>query len=88
MDINPAPIAPLKGGCKSEKSVPGTIFAGLVSGTGAELLGLAQPNTVSACQRRYSTMPRPLVDLDRGRCKLWFGREIERWQSDRLASTR
>jgi hypothetical protein len=87
MDINPAPIAPLKDGCTLEESVPGAIVAGVVSGTGAELLGLAQRNTVSAYQRRYPTMPRPVVDLDQGRCKPWFGREIERWRSDRLASS-
>jgi hypothetical protein len=43
----------------------------------AELLGLAQRNTVSAYQRRYPTMPRPVVDLGQGRCKLWLKSEIE-----------
>ncbi len=38
----------------------------------AELLGLAQRNTVSAYQRRYPAMPRPMVNLGQGRCKLWL----------------
>jgi predicted DNA-binding transcriptional regulator AlpA len=53
----------------------------------AELLGLAQRNTVSAYQRRYPAMPRPVVDLGKGRCKLWLRSEIERWQSERLADS-
>ena len=53
----------------------------------AELLGLAQRNTVSAYQRRYPTMPRPVVDLGQGRCKLWLRSEIEQWRVERLASS-
>ena len=43
----------------------------------ADLLGLAQWNTVSLYQRRYPDMPRPVVDLGRGRCKMWLRTEIE-----------
>ena len=50
----------------------------------AELLGLAQRNTVSAYQRRYPAMPRPVVDLGQGRCKLWLRSEIELWRTERL----
>ena len=53
----------------------------------AELLGLAQRNTVSAYQRRYPAMPRPVVDLGQGRCKLWLRSEIERWRSERLTDS-
>ena len=53
----------------------------------AELLGLAQRNTVSAYQRRYPAMPRPVVDLGKGRCKLWLRSEIERWRSERLTGS-
>ncbi|MGO9899235.1 MAG: hypothetical protein ACLP0J_06005 [Solirubrobacteraceae bacterium] len=49
----------------------------------AELLGLAQRNTVSAYQRRYPAMPRPVLDLGQGRCKLWLRTDIERWRSSR-----
>ena len=52
----------------------------------AEMLGLAQRNTVSAYQRRYPAMPRPVVDLGQGRCKLWLRSEMELWRSNRLAS--
>ena len=45
----------------------------------AELLGLAQRNTVSLYQRRYPEMPRPVIDLGQGRCKLWSRSEIEAW---------
>ena len=45
----------------------------------AEFLGLAQPNSVSTYQRRYEDMPRPAVDLGRGRCRLWVRQEIEGW---------
>lgn len=53
----------------------------------AELLGLAQRNTVSAYQRRYPDMPRPAVDLGQGRCKLWLRADIERWHAERIEST-
>ena len=45
----------------------------------AELLGLTHPNSVSTYQRRYSDMPRPVVDLGRGRCKMWVRSEISVW---------
>ena len=47
----------------------------------ADLLGLAQRNTVSLYQKRYIDMPRPVVDLGQGRCKMWLRREIEAWMS-------
>ena len=53
----------------------------------AELLGLAQRNSVSGYQRRYSDMPRPVVDLGQGRCKLWLRSEIKTWRADRLAGS-
>ena len=49
----------------------------------AELLGLAQRNTVSQYQRRYADMPRPIIDLGQGRCKLWLRSELEQWVSNR-----
>jgi predicted DNA-binding transcriptional regulator AlpA len=53
----------------------------------AELLGLAQRNTVSAYQRRYPDMPRPVIDLGQGRCKLWLRSEVEAWRSERLTDS-
>jgi hypothetical protein len=45
----------------------------------AKILGLALRNTVSVYQQRYADMPRPVVDLGRGRPKLWLRPQIERW---------
>ena len=49
----------------------------------ADLLGLAQRNTVSLYQRRYPDMPRPVVDLGRGRCKMWLRPDILTWSAAR-----
>lgn len=49
----------------------------------AELLGLAQRNTVSSYQRRYPGMPRPVIDLGQGRCKLWLRSEVVAWEQQR-----
>jgi hypothetical protein len=45
----------------------------------ADLLNLAHPNTVSVYQHRYAHMPRPAIDLGKGRVKLWLRPEIEKW---------
>lgn len=52
----------------------------------AVILGLAQRNTVSGYQRRYSDMPRPVVDMGRGRCKLWSRQQVEAWHRSRLST--
>lgn len=52
----------------------------------ADVLGLAQRNTVSLYQRRYPGMPRPVVDLGKGRCKMWLRSEIESWGETRGGS--
>lgn len=49
----------------------------------ADLLDLAQRNTVSLYQRRYPDMPRPVVDLGKGRCKMWVRTEITAWDRSR-----
>lgn len=51
----------------------------------AGLLGLSHPNSVSTYQRRYADMPRPVVNLGEGRCKLWLESEIRRWVDGRRA---
>ena len=48
----------------------------------AKLIGVAHRNTVSVYQKRYPEMPRPVVDLGRGRCKLWLQAEIEVWAKE------
>jgi hypothetical protein len=45
----------------------------------ASLLHLSHPNSVSTYQRRYEDMPRPILDLGRGRPKLWLRPEIVSW---------
>ncbi|MEO1062859.1 MAG: hypothetical protein AAFZ07_15720 [Actinomycetota bacterium] len=45
----------------------------------AALLGLSHPNSVSLYQRRYPDMPRPVVDLGRGRPRLWLRPDIDAW---------
>jgi hypothetical protein len=52
----------------------------------AEMLGLAHPNTVSVYQRRYEDMPKPALDLGKGRVKLWLKPDLERWASQRSRS--
>ncbi len=45
----------------------------------ADILGLAQRTSVSVYQSRYPDMPRPVVDLGRGRPRLWLRTEVEAW---------
>ena len=47
----------------------------------ARILGLAHRNTVSQYLQRYPEMPRPVLDLGRGRPSLWLRPEIERWHA-------
>ncbi len=54
----------------------------------AEILGLSHPNNVSVYQHRYPDMPRPVVDLGRGRCRLWLLPEIKRWATELAAAGR
>lgn len=49
----------------------------------AEILGLAQPNTVHQYQRRYADMPRPVYAPGERRAKLWLRSEIETWLANR-----
>ena len=54
----------------------------------AEILGLAHRNTVSQYQARYPDMPRPVVNLGRGRPMLWLRPEVERWHTATAAQGR
>ena len=51
--------------------------------TVADILGLAHRNTVSAYQKRYPDMPRPVIDLGHGRPRLWLRFEILEWSQHR-----
>ena len=48
----------------------------------ADLLGLAQRNTVSLYKRRYPEMPRPVIDLGPGRSRLWLRPQIVEWATN------
>jgi predicted DNA-binding transcriptional regulator AlpA len=54
----------------------------------AEILGLSHPNSVSLYQRRYPDMPRPILDLGRGRPRLWERPAVLAWARSRLDRTR
>jgi predicted DNA-binding transcriptional regulator AlpA len=54
----------------------------------AEALGLSHPNTVSVYQHRYEEMPRPVINLGKGRVKLWLRPEIEEWSAQQAARGR
>jgi predicted DNA-binding transcriptional regulator AlpA len=56
--------------------------------TVAEILGLAHRNTVSEYQAKYVDMPRPIVDLGRGRSRLWLRPEVESWYAQQVAAGR
>ena len=45
----------------------------------AQALGLANRTSVSVYQRRYPSMPKPVVDLGRGRTKLWSRTAVTSW---------
>lgn len=48
----------------------------------ADMLGLSYRNAVSEYQRRYPEMPRPVVDLGKGRPRLWSRTAMEAWARD------
>lgn len=54
----------------------------------AEILHLAYRNTVSQYLERYPDMPRPLIDLGRGRPRLWSRTEMQRWADARARRKR
>ena len=54
----------------------------------ARIIGLAHRNAVSGYLRRYSDMPRPVIDLGPNRPLLWLRPEIETWVLGRTAVRR
>jgi predicted DNA-binding transcriptional regulator AlpA len=49
----------------------------------AEMLGLSHRNSVTTYQRRYPSMPRPVVDKSKSRIRLWLRSEITEWMTKR-----
>jgi predicted DNA-binding transcriptional regulator AlpA len=54
----------------------------------AEILGLSHPSAVSVYQHRYADMPRPVLDLGRGRPRLWLRPDVERWSAEQASRGR
>jgi predicted DNA-binding transcriptional regulator AlpA len=54
----------------------------------ARILCLSHRNTVSEYLALYEDMPRPVVDLGRGRSRLWLRQEVERWRAQQVAAGR
>ena len=52
----------------------------------AELLGLAQHNSVTTYLNRYDDFPRPVVDKSGGHIRLWLRQEISTWKLERAGS--
>lgn len=49
----------------------------------AEILGLAQRNSVTTYLKRYADMPRPVVDMPRSHTRLWLRSEVVAWNASR-----
>ena len=49
----------------------------------AEILGLAQHQSVSVYRRRYTDFPAPAVDMGSGRCLLWVRADVVKWAARR-----
>ena len=52
----------------------------------AGILGLAHHNSVSTYLRRYDDFPRPVVDLNKSRIRLWLRPDVEAWRREHPAS--
>lgn len=51
----------------------------------ADLLGLAQHNSVTTYLRRYADFPRPVVDKSGGHIRLWLRNDVLSWKTGRQA---
>jgi len=49
----------------------------------AEMLGLSHRNSVATYQRRYPSMPSPVVNMSNSRIKLWLRSEVSEWIATR-----
>ena len=49
----------------------------------AELLGLAQKNSVTTYMRRYEDFPAPVIEFANGKCRAWLREDIEAWHAHR-----
>lgn len=49
----------------------------------ADLLGLAQKNSVTTYLRRYDDFPAPAIEFAEGKCRAWVREDIEHWRQRR-----
>ncbi len=49
----------------------------------AELLGLAQKNSVTTYMRRYDDFPAPVIEFAEGKCRAWLREDVEAWHASR-----
>ncbi len=49
----------------------------------AEILDLSHASSVSTYVKRYTSFPRPVVELPASRVRLWLRPDIERWRDAR-----
>lgn len=49
----------------------------------AELLGLAQKNSVTTYMRRYDDFPKPAIEFADGKCRAWLREDVELWHLQR-----
>lgn len=49
----------------------------------ADLLGLAQHNSVTTYLRRYADFPQPVVDKSSGHIRLWLRQDVDAWRQTR-----
>lgn len=54
----------------------------------ADILGLAQSDTVHKYRRNYPDFPQPLLNLGAGRCILWLRTDLLAWREAHPARTR
>jgi len=50
------------------------------------ILRLSYPSNVTTYLKRYSDVPKPVVDLSNSRVRLWRRQDIIRWSDARKAS--
>ena len=49
----------------------------------ATAVGLTHRNSVTTYMHRYSDFPRPLLETNGGRCRLWSRADVDQWTANR-----
>lgn len=51
------------------------------------ILRLSHPSSVTTYLKRYTDFPRPVIDRNASRIRLWKRQDIERWKESREGRT-